>query len=208
MFLVKLSWPNIITYLSLVFGVLAMYFAIDKNIVFEISNFKFSLIFLVLAGICDMFDGKVARMCKRTDEDKKLGIQLDSLADTVNFLCAPVVIMISLGMNSIFDVIIYIIFIICGVSRLAYFNITTPKKGPVKFYNGLPVTSTAIIYPVLGLLYGFIDIQMLGYIYIVATIFIAFFFVYRIRVQKFEKTAYIVVPVLALVLIWMLLLIR
>ena len=208
MFLVKLSKSNIITYLSVVFGVLAMYFAIDKNIVSDIIYFKISLIFLVLSGVCDMFDGKVARMCKRTDEEKKLGIQLDSLADTVNFLCVPVVIMLSLGMNTVFDIVIYTIFVICGISRLAYFNISASIKTPSKFFNGLPVTSTAIIYPVLGLLYDFIDMLTLNLIYIVTTAFIAFFFIYKFKVHKFDKTEYIIVSICAIVLISLLLLIR
>ena len=51
-----------------------------------------------------MFDGKVARMCKRTEEEKQFGIQIDSLADTINFIALPVVIMLSLGMNSVLDI--------------------------------------------------------------------------------------------------------
>lgn len=208
MFLVKISKANCITYLSLVFGILAIYFAIDKNILLEGSYFKYSLVFLILAGVCDMFDGKVARMCKRTEEEKKLGIQLDSLADTVNFLCAPVVIMMSLGMNSMFDILIYILFTICGVSRLAYFNVTVLEMTTVKYYNGLPVTSTAIIFPVLGLLYDFIGIHSLSNIYVFVTVITAFLFVFRFRIQKFNKLAYFIIPVLALLLICLLLFVR
>lgn len=208
MFLIKLSKANCITYLSLVFGILAIYFAFNNNFSLDISYLKYSLILLILAGICDMFDGKVARMCNRTEEEKKLGIQLDSLADTVNFLCAPVAIMLSLGMNSVIDIIIYISFIICGISRLAYFNISTSQKTPIKYYNGLPVTTTAIVFPILGLLCNFIDINLLSNIYIIVTAIIAFLFVFRFRVQKFDKLAYIIIPVLAIALIMMLLLVK
>ena len=44
---------------------------------------------LLISGICDMFDGKVARKCKRNKKEKMFGIEIDSLADTVNFLLLP-----------------------------------------------------------------------------------------------------------------------
>ena len=98
MFIVKFNKSVIITYLGVIFGVIAMYFSFSKMAFSEISYLRYSLIFLVLAGVCDMFDGKVARMCKRTEQEKLFGIQLDSLADTVCFICLPVVIMLSLVM--------------------------------------------------------------------------------------------------------------
>ena len=129
-----------------------------------------------------MFDGKIARMCKRTNEEKEFGIQLDSLADTVNFLCLPVIIMLSLGMNTVFDVIVYCLFILCGISRLGYFNVNASLDNPVKFYSGLPVTSTAIIYPLVGLLHGQIPIHIFQTVLIIATIITAMLFVLKVKV--------------------------
>ena len=107
MFIVKINKSVLLTYLGIIFAVVAMYFSFTKIAFAEIDYLRYSLVFLMLAGICDMFDGKVARMCKRTKEEKEFGIQIDSLADTVNFLCLPVVIMLSLGMNNILHLIIY-----------------------------------------------------------------------------------------------------
>ena len=137
----------LVTYLGIVFAAISMYFAFTKMAFSDINYMRYSLVFLILSGICDMFDGKVARMCKRTEEEKQIGIEIDSLADTVNFIVLPVVIMLSLGMNNIIELIIYTIFILSGISRLAYFDCIATTDTPVKYYNGLPVTSTSIIYP-------------------------------------------------------------
>ena len=208
MFIIKLHKSVLVTYLGVIFGVISMYFAFSKMAFAEVSYLRYSLIFLILAGVCDMFDGKVARMCKRSNEEKEFGIQIDSLADTVNFVVLPVVIMLSLGMYSIIDIIIYSIFILCGISRLGFFNINATSDTPVKYYSGLPVTTTAIIYPVLGLLRGIIDENIFRIIYISATLLTAFLFVFKFKVPKFKGLFYVIVPVLALIGIILLLVIR
>ena len=208
MFIIKFNKSVIITYLGVIFGIISIYFAFSKMAFADIPYLRHSLIFLILAGICDMFDGKVARMCKRNKEEKEFGIQIDSLADTVNFLCLPVIIMLSLGMNNLFQIIIYIIFILCGISRLAHFNTIADTDVPVKSYNGLPVTSTAIIYPVLGLLHGIIKENTFMLIYTIATLVTAILFILKIKVPKLKGKAYIIIPILALILVVLLLVFR
>ena len=207
MFIINLKKSVLLPYLGVIFAVISMYFAFIKMAFCEVSYIRYSLVFLMLAGICDMFDGKVASMCKRTTEEKEFGIQIDSLADTVNFVVLPVVIMLSLGMTSIIDVVIYALFIICGISRLGYFNVNAKLDSPVKFYNGLPVTSTAIIYPVLGLLHGHIPEDVFSLIYLVATLLTAVLFVTRIKIPKFKGIAYVIIPILAVFLAILLLLV-
>ncbi len=207
MFIINLKKSVLVTFLGVIFAVISMYFAFIKMAFCEVSYIRYSLVFLMLAGICDMFDGKVASMCKRTKEEKEFGIQIDSLADTVNFVVLPVVIMLSLGMTSIIDVVIYALFIICGISRLGYFNVNAKLDSPVKFYNGLPVTSTAIIYPVLGLLHGHIPEDVFSLVYIIATLLTAILFVTRIKIPKFKGIAYIIIPILAIVLAVLLILV-
>ena len=207
MFIINLKKSVLVTFLGVIFAVVSMYFAFIKMAFCEVSYIRYSLVFLMLAGICDMFDGKVASMCKRTKEEKEFGIQIDSLADTVNFVVLPVVIMLSLGMTSIIDVVIYALFIICGISRLGYFNVNAKLDSPVKFYNGLPVTSTAIIYPVLGLLHGHIPEDVFSLVYIIATLLTAILFVTRIKIPKFKGIAYIIIPILAIVLAVLLILV-
>ncbi len=208
MFIVKINKSVLLTYLGIIFAVVAMYFSFTKIAFAEINYLRYSLVFLILAGICDMFDGKVARMCKRTKEEKEFGIQIDSLADTINFLCLPVVIMLSLGMDTIVDLVIYGIFILCGISRLGYFNVHASLDNPVKFYNGLPVTSTAIIYPLVGLLHGQIPTNVFQIVLIVVTLITAILFVFKIKVPKIKGIAYIIIPVLAVILSVLLLVIK
>lgn len=208
MFIIKIKKSMLVTYLGIVFAAISMYFAFTKMAFSDINYMRYSLVFLILSGICDMFDGKVARMCKRTEEEKQIGIEIDSLADTVNFIVLPVVIMLSLGMNNIIELIIYTIFILSGISRLAYFDCIATTDTPVKYYNGLPVTSTSIIYPILGLLHGNIPETTFEYVYIIATAIIALLFVLKIKVPKFKGVAYIIIPILAAILVTLLLVIR
>ena len=208
MFIISLKKSVLVTYLGVIFGVIAMYFAFSKMAFSDVSYMRYSLVFLVLAGVCDMFDGKVARMCKRTKEEKEFGIQIDSLADTINFVALPVVIMLSLGMTSVFEVIVYTLLVLAGISRLGYFNVHASLDDPVKYYNGLPVTSTAIIYPVLGLLHGQIPECTFELIYIIATLITALLFVVRIKVPKLKGIAYVIIPILAAILTVLLLVIK
>lgn len=205
MFIIKLNKSCLVTYLGIIFGVLSASFAFSKIAFSETSFMRYSLAFLVLSGVCDMFDGKIARMCKRTKEEKEFGIQLDSLADTFNFLAVPVIIMLSLNMHSVFDILAFMLLILCGVARLAYFNVHAELDGPVKFYKGLPVTSTAIIYPLLGLFHGVISEELFIKIYLIATYLIAFLFVFNFKCPKLKGAAYIIVPILAVLLIALLL---
>lgn len=208
MFIVNVKKSTIITYLGVIFAVTSMYFAFTKIAFSEIGYLRFSLIFLMFSGICDMFDGKVARACKRTKEEKEFGVQLDSLADTVNFVVLPVIIMLSLGLTTIIDVMIYAFFIMCGISRLGYFNINANLDKPVKEYTGLPVTSTAVIYPVLGILHGIIPENIFCAMYLAMTIIVGLLFITNIKIPKLKGIAYVIIPILAIILTVLLLVIR
>lgn len=122
-------------------------------------SLKFSVLCLIVAGVCDLFDGKVASMCSRTEKEKDYGIQIDSLADIISFVIYPVLICnkfffdaSSKGLSVLF-VIACIMYIIAGIARLAWFNITTKEAREV-FY-GLPVTSIAFVFPLFYLVTDF-----------------------------------------------------
>lgn len=205
MFIINLKKSVLLTYLGVIFGVISMTLAFTKMAFAEVEYMRYSLVLLILAGICDMFDGKVARMCKRTDEEKNFGIQIDSLADTVNFLVLPVVIMLSLAMTSVLDMCIYIVFIICGISRLGVFNCNANLDKPVEYYSGLPVTSSAVIYPLLGLFHGRISESIFHYICIFTTLIVGILFITKIKIPKFKKTiTFIIITIIAI--LWSILL--
>ena len=75
----------ILTYFSVIAAAAGIYNALNGNI-------KIAVVCLMVSGICDMFDGSVARMADRTDQEKGFGIQIDSLADIIGFGILPAVI--------------------------------------------------------------------------------------------------------------------
>lgn len=203
----KFNLSCLITYIGVVFGVLAMWLAFSKMTDGETIYIRYSLACLVISGVCDMFDGKFARLFKRTQEEKEFGVQLDSLCDTFCFLAVPIVFMMALRMTRWYHWIAYAIFIICGVSRLGYFNVkSADTEKAIKTYQGLPVTSTAVTWPLIGLLRTFItDICVLQWVYFGATILTAILMVVNIKIPKLKGIAYIIVPILAAILVGILL---
>ena len=108
-----------------------------------------AFVLLPLALICDVLDGYVARLDKR--RQSVLGADLDSLADVISFGVAPAVLGFTLGLRGGWDMLILTYFVVCGVSRLARFNVTAvaladTSTGKVKYFEGTPIpTSIAIV---------------------------------------------------------------
>ena len=98
MFITKIKLAHLITYIGVMSAVMAIILSYDKNI-------KWAFICFIIAGVCDMLDGKFARLFERTEREKNIGIQMDSLCDVVSFLIVPVVLGISMGMNKWYNII-------------------------------------------------------------------------------------------------------
>lgn len=150
---------------------------------------------LLLCGLCDAFDGCVARTKKnRTEDEKNFGIQIDSLCDTVSFGVFPALLSYSLGLDGAVGLAICGVYCLCAVSRLAFFNVQEAKRqqqetGSRKTYRGLPVTSISVIYPLVFLLHGILPgalFRVLLHLVMAAT---AFLFVLDFSVKKpnFDK---------------------
>ncbi|MBQ6431853.1 MAG: CDP-alcohol phosphatidyltransferase family protein [Oscillospiraceae bacterium] len=109
---------------------------------------------LLFCGLCDMFDGMVARTKKnRTAEEKAYGIQIDSLSDIVAFGVLPAVIMTTLCHGCWYAYAVAPLYVLAGLIRLGYYNVTeeirTQETDDVrKNYSGLPITSAALIFPI------------------------------------------------------------
>lgn len=195
MFIGKYNKSIIITYLGVISAIIGMYFAFLKD-------YKFAILCMIISGVCDMFDGKVARMCKRNKEEKMFGIELDSLADTIDFVVFPSIFGLSLGLNNWYHVLGYVFLAMAGVHRLAFFNVMTYARdddGPVKFYSGLPVTSTSITVPLLYVISTFISTNAYHISYIVLIYLTALLFILNIKVPKLKGVAYPVVAIIAIV---------
>jgi len=140
------SYTVVLTYLGLASSAIGM--------ILTFQGFaKYALFCLALSGLCDMFDGKVARMKKdRTEDEKRFGIQIDSLCDVVCFGAFPMILCYSIGMRGPAGISILVFYLIAGVIRLAFFNVMEEKRQEEtdearKYYQGLPITSIAIILP-------------------------------------------------------------
>lgn len=166
-----------VTYLGVISAVFGVYLALTRKITLAISC-------LIISGICDAFDGKIARKTKRTEQEKDFGIQLDSLADMVNFIFLPIAIFYGLGMSTWYNVVIYILFTLGGVIRLAYFNTVATKDAPVEYYSGLPVTTTAIIFPLLYILKYCVGFECFKIIYTISMLLTSILFISNFKLKK------------------------
>lgn len=184
----------ILTYIGLSISILGILL-----ILFNINS-KYTFICFMFAGICDLFDGMVARRCKRTKEEKAFGIELDSLVDVISFIALPLVILGSIN-NSFYWLPIYVIYAIFAIARLAYFNITTPNNNkPVPYYEGLPVTYAALIFPVVYILSYFIKENIFLIVYNIATIIVSILFVIKVKIPKPRLVSSIILLVTAIIL--------
>jgi CDP-diacylglycerol--serine O-phosphatidyltransferase len=92
-------------------------------------------LYVVFAGIFDVFDGRVARA---TNTGSPLGSELDSLVDIVSFGVAPAMIMYFAVLNREgWDWVFSFAFIACAALRLARFNVEQAGR-PKRYFHGLP----------------------------------------------------------------------
>ena len=155
---------------------------------------------LLLCGLFDAFDGRVARTKKnRTELEKGFGIQIDSLTDIVAFGVQPAAIGISVMHESMYyennpsirviSYVVYILFVLAGLIRLAYFNVIEEERqkaeggGVAHFYTGLPITSSALVFPTILLIRYFTGGD-LARLYLVFTAVTGFMFVSKLQVRK------------------------
>jgi CDP-diacylglycerol--serine O-phosphatidyltransferase len=107
---------------------------------------------ILLALVLDVLDGKVARW---RHEASPLGRELDSLSDVISFGVAPAVIAYAAGMQGLWDRVVLMYFVACGVSRLARYNVTAERlsgdDGKVRYYEGTPIPTSLLLVFVLAI---------------------------------------------------------
>lgn len=146
------NYTVILTYISLFCSIAGMLFTVN-------GWYKMAVLCLALSGLCDMFDGKIARRkTDRTDDEKCFGIQIDSLCDMVCFGAFPILLAYSLGMRGPIGIVILAWYGMNGVVRLGYFNVCETKRQEEteevrKYYSGLPITSIAVVLPLVFVLH-------------------------------------------------------
>ena len=177
------DYTVILTYVSLLSALLGMRFA-------SLGQFSGAICCLMLSGLCDAFDGIVARSKKgRTQDEKSFGIQIDSLCDAISFGVFPVVLCYHMGVDSIVGVIILMLYVLCAAIRLAFFNVLEGKRqqqedGCNKFYRGMPVTTISILLPPIYLLYFPMSAEGFALLLHIVMAVSAFLFVLDFSVKK------------------------
>jgi CDP-diacylglycerol--serine O-phosphatidyltransferase len=143
-------------------GTIAVFLCLDYLAAGNRRFLWIAFLLLPLALVCDVLDGYVARL-NRT-RPSLLGADLDSLADVISFGVAPAVLGFTLGMRGGWDMLILTFFVVCGVSRLARFNVTAAAladadTGKVKYFEGTPIPTSIVLVLLLGVatLVGRID---------------------------------------------------
>jgi len=157
---------NLITMANISFGMTAIYFTTQ-------GNFFVAVILAWLGGACDIFDGKMARKYKLSNE---FGIQLDSFADFLSFVLMPTflifeavfegqgsLIMILAGVGSIY-------YVIAGLRRLIQFNIDADPGEAEKFFTGIPTPLGAILLWLVFLANVYLGLPALGVLILMLTI--------------------------------------
>ncbi|MBQ6374279.1 MAG: CDP-alcohol phosphatidyltransferase family protein [Clostridia bacterium] len=162
------DYTVILTYLSLLSATTGIVVALSGG-----GHPYYGCFFLLFSGLCDAFDGKVARTkMVRTRAEMNFGIQIDSLSDLVAFGVLPACIGTALirvsplinaalmGISIPWHIAagrfllhaVLVLYVLTAMIRLAYFNVTEQERqenesGARKEYLGLPVTSAALIFP-------------------------------------------------------------
>lgn len=170
---------NCVTWLGIAAAVVAMYFAL-------LGDGRIAMLVFLASGLCDLFDGRVARMFERTDVEKAFGIQLDSFADTVSFVVFPAVFLLA------------ILYILAGITRLCWFDITT--DGDTKYFAGVPVTYMALVLPLAWIIVQSIALNAAPFVVAGVMAVMGLLFVLNIKVKKPGGIWYAIFGVLAIVL--------
>ena len=147
-----------------------------------------AVVCLMVSGFCDLFDGTVARTRQRTIQEMKFGIQIDSLADLICFGILPAAIGFSIGLTKWFEAAALIAFVLAALIRLAYYNVTEEELEFCEntkrvYYDGLPVTTVAILIP---MIYTLRPVMKNGFLllYALCLLFTAAAFLFKVKVRK------------------------
>ena len=198
------DYTVILTYLSLLSAGTGIFVSLSGS-----GHPYWGTFFLLFCGLCDAFDGQVARTKKnRTAMEKNYGIQIDSLSDLIAFGVLPACIGMALVRRSpvLQDIFgsdpdnvplrvasallfaVMVLYILAALIRLAYFNVTEEERqrtegGVRRTYTGLPVTSAALIFPSV-MLFHYILPMDISIVYFPVTLITGFLFLSKLQIPK------------------------
>jgi CDP-diacylglycerol--serine O-phosphatidyltransferase len=129
-------------------GTVAILLCLDYMAFGDRRRLWIAILLLPVALVCDVLDGYVARLGRA--RPSMLGADLDSLADVISFGVAPAALGFTLGLRGGWDMLCLTYFVVCGVSRLARFNVTSSAltdstTGKVEYFEGTPIPTSIVI---------------------------------------------------------------
>ena len=149
----RIILPNILTLFGVCIGLSSIKFAFD-------GNFELAIIAVIVAGIIDGLDGRIARLIKATS---KVGKELDSLTDVISFGVAPAFIMYFWSLVEIGRLgwLVALIYVVCVALRLARFNVSSSEEPSWKdnFFVGIPSPAGGILV-LMPLIYSLSEFQI------------------------------------------------
>ena len=144
--------PNMFTLVGVCIGLTSIKFAFDER-------FGLAIICIIVAGLIDGLDGRIARLIGGAS---KVGKELDSLTDVISFGVAPAFIMYFYVMKDLGRLgwLISLIYVVCVALRLARFNISSNSEPSWRdnFFEGVPSPAGGILV-LIPLIYSFSEIQ-------------------------------------------------
>lgn len=175
--------PNSFTALNIGCGFVSILLAFEER-------FYLACMILILGGIFDMVDGRIARL---TGTQSSFGEQFDSLSDLVSFGMAPAFIVYLRFFDGFdrFGVVVCFLFLLCGALRLARFNANIGKVNS-SFFQGLPIPSAAIALIGLVLFSTAFDwVESLPFLIGVYVVFYAILMVSNIPFNSFKSSPFV-----------------
>jgi len=155
----------------------------------------YAVVALMCSGLCDLFDGFVARRLNRSSQQRRFGGHLDSVVDACSFGFAPVVLMYASGLHSAAEILLLFFFAACVVWRLAYFDtVGLQGDGRRRYFRGLPTTYVALVLP-LAFLAGFLGKAWLRGSVGIAMVGLALAMISTFPVRKPGGVCYLLFPV-------------
>jgi CDP-diacylglycerol--serine O-phosphatidyltransferase len=170
--------PNAITLVGLIASIETVFLALR-------GRFELALIALMFAGLCDIYDGWVARKLKTNPHEQVFGSQLDTIIDMASFGIVPPVFFFALGLNSLLDEALFLFYASCAAMRLAAFNtMLIESDGKISSYTGLPVTYVSWIFPLLMVLGAFTSPAVYLPVARLLILVVAVLFITNVRIPK------------------------
>lgn len=180
MFLGFYNYTVYLTYVGLASAIFGMMQASN-------GNYKNAVLCLLICGLCDMFDGTIARTNKKRSIDARwFGMNIDSLCDLVCFGVFPAFLGYFLCPTNAATNLAMVFYVLAAVIRLAYFNvqeITRDTSEKREYYLGLPVTSSALIMPMTALITT-LNRTTFAYLYPIVLTLVGFLFILKFKLKK------------------------